>query len=901
MTSWLRVLVLRLMALFRKGRLEQDLDEELSSHLGMLVEENVRKGMSREEARYAALRSFGGVAQVKEIFREQRGLPMIETLVQDLRYGLRMLAKNPGFTAAAVLTLALGIGVNTAIFSAVNGVLLRPLPFREPDRLVTMWCTEVSRGVPQMGCAEPDLQEIAGRNHSFESLAGYFWQNANLTDGQPERVDGSCVSPGLFRLLGVNAALGRTFSEDESLFGKHRVAVLSHKLWERRFGGRKNVLGETFHLNGELYTILGVMPPDFEFPDDHAQLWMPISFARNDPMGTRDNHFISAIARLKPGVNITEARSDTQAIAHELQKQFSENAGLGADASDYLASVVGDVRSPLLIMLGAVAAVLLIACVNVANLLLSKASVRHRELSVRGALGASRGRLVRQLLSESLMLGGIGAGLGLTIGGLLLDVIKAFAPADIPRLHGVEIDFRVLLFTAGLSVLSALLFGIAPALDLSRVDINKSLREGGRSSTASRHTSRASNVLVVAEVMLSLVLLVGAGLLVRTLQRLLAVDPGFQAKDVLTMSVSLPEAKYPYTEPAKAGFFYRDLIQRLKAIPGVKLAAAGTAIPLAGGGWGKYFTVENHPAVRLADVPLIQYRQVTPDYFRALGIPLRSGRYFGEDDVAERPLVAIINEAAARRFFPNENPIGQRVYPAPPEQTIAASLPSPDFRIPRLTVAGVVGDVKRRGLSLPSEPELFVPHLQGMAKDNETPSTSMTLVIQTASDSSNLAEAARKAVLSLDPEQPVADVRTMEQRLNASLAAERFRLFLLGAFASLALLLAAIGIYGVISYSVDQRIHEIGLRMALGASRRDVLSLIVERGMVLSLIGVGLGIAGALALARFLTSLLYGVHPTDPVTFLAVSLLLIAVSLVATYIPARRAAKVDPMVALRSE
>jgi putative ABC transport system permease protein len=643
------------------------------------------------------------------------------------------------------------------------------------------------------------------------------------------------------------------------------------------------------------------MPSDFEFPNDNAQLWMPISFAPNDPMGTRDNHFISALARLKPGVNITQARSDVQAIAHELEKQFNENAGVGADASDYLTSVVGDVRLPLLIMLGAVAAVLLIACVNVANLLLSKASGRQRELSVRAALGASRGRLVRQLLSESLVLSTIGAGLGLITGGLLLQAIKVFAPSGMPRLHGVEIDFRVLVFTAGLSVLSALLFGVAPILDLSRVNINESLKEGGRSSTASRQTNRARNVLVVAEVTLSLILAVGAGLLVRTLQWLHAVDPGFQAYDVLTMSVSLPEAKYPSTEPAKAGLFYRDLTQRLKTIPGVKLAAAGTTVPLAGGGWGKYFTVDEHPAPRLADVPLIQYRQVTPDYFRALGILLRSGRYFDEEDIAGRPLVAIINEAAARRFFPNENPIGKRVYPGPPEQTVASLLPSRDFRFPRFTVVGVVGDVKQRGLNLPSEPELFVPHLQGMTKGNEEPSKSMGLVIKTASDPQNLADTVRRVVLSLDAEQPVADVKTMEQRLNASLAQQRFQLFLLGAFASLALLLAAIGIYGVMSYSVDQRNHEIGVRMALGASRQDMLRLILGRGLTLSLIGVGLGIAGALALTQFLTSLLYGVRPTDPVTFVAVSLLLIAVSLVATYIPARRATRVDPMVALRYE
>jgi len=901
MMTQLRVFVSRFRGMFQKGRLEQELDEELRSHLDMQIEENIRKGMPANEAAHAARRSFGGGDQVKEIYRDQRGLSMVEATVHDIRFGFRVLFKSPGFALVAALTLALGIGVNTAIFSTVNGVMLRPFPYREPKQLVAVWCTDFSRGVPQMGCANPDLQEIARRSHSFEALAGYYWQDLNLTDGQPERVGSVYVSAGLFRLLGVNAALGRTFADEESVFGKHRVAVLSHDLWESRFGGRKNVLGEIFHLNSEPYTIVGVMPPDLRFPNNGAQLWMPISFAPNDAMGTRSNHFINGLARLKPDVTTQQARKDVQDIAHELEKEFGENAGIGADASDYLDSVVGEVRRPLLIMLGAVAVVLLIACVNVANLLLSKASARHRELSVRAAVGASRGRLVRQLLSESLVLGLIGAGLGLITGTVLLYIIKAFVPPDIPRIHEVTIDFRVLLFTAGLSVLSASLFGLAPIIDLFRVDLNEALKECGKGSSASMRTNRVRNVLVVAEVMLSLILVVGAGLLVRTLQRLHAVDPGFQAENVLTMSVSLPEARYPSTEPAKAGLFYRDLIDRIKKIPGVKSAGAGTTIPLAEGMWGKYFTVEDRPANRLADVPLIQYVQVTPDYFRALGIPLRSGRYFGEGDVADRRLVAIINEAAARRFFPNENPIDKRVYPAPPEQTVAASLPSRDYRFPRLTIVGVVGDVKQRSLHLPSDPELFVPHLQGMAKDIEQPSTAMALVIKTASDPLTFTSAVRKAVISLDSEQPVAHVGTMEQRLNASLAQSRFQLSLLGALAVLALLLAAIGIYGVMSYLVAQRNHEVGLRMALGASRRHVLSLVMKRGIVLSLIGVGLGIVGALALTRYIKSLLYGVYPTDPLTFLVVSVLLLAVSLVAIYIPARRAAKVDPMVVLRYE
>jgi putative ABC transport system permease protein len=879
---------------------EQDLDEELRYHLERQVAEGITAGMTSEDARYAALQSIRDIEQRKEECRDMRETRWLEDLVSDCRYGLRQLFKNKGFFAIATLTLALGIGANTAIFSAVNSVLLRPFPYRHSEQLMSLWCSEPSNGIPQMGCSLPDLREIAARNHSFEAVANYYPDDVNITRGTPERLTAIYGSANLFSLLGVNPALGRTFTKPEEIFGKNHVVLLSDALWRERFASRPDAIGATISLNGEPYSVIGVMPPDFQFPSESARLWLPMSFAPNDNMATRDNHFIASVARLRPGVNIAQSRADVQAIARQLAHEFSENAVVAADASDYLSSVVGDVRPVLLILLGAVGIVLLIACVNVANLLLARASGQLRELSVRAALGASRGRLIRQLLSESALLGISGACLGVALGAWLVRLIRTFGPEEIPRLHGIEIEAPVLVFAAVVTLASVVFCGLAPAMGLARMQVSDALKEGGRSLTVGSQTRRLRDFLVIAEITLSLVLVIGAGLLLQTLRRLQHVDPGFKPENVLGMSITLPPSKYPESDPFKAAQFFDELTKRLERLPGVKSAGASTAVPIVGSTWGKYFTVDEHPASRLADVPVIQYRQVTPHYAKGLRIPMVEGRFFTDNDNADRPLVAVINESARRRFFPNEEPIGKRVYPNPPESTIAKTIP-PGYRALRLTIVGVIGDVRQSGLSSPPEPELFVPYAQGTVKGNETPSNRMFLFIKASSDPLRLVSAARATVQALDPEQPVADVTTMEKLLQSSLANQRFELVLFGAFAMLALALAAVGIYGVLSYSVRLRMNEIGIRMALGADSPEILKMVVKRGIGLGLVGVLLGAVLALGLTRLMTSLLFGVQANDGVTFAAASLILMAVVAAASFVPSLRAARTDPLAVLRAE
>lgn len=892
-------LVLRLKSLVFHGRAMRDLDEELSAHLEMQTEREMRKGLSRNEAQLAAQRMFGNPTLVSEECREQRGIRWLEDFLQDVSYGARQLWKEKGFTAVAVFTLALGIGANCAIFSTVEGVLLRPFPYLEQERLASLFCAVPSKGIPQMGFAIPDLRDLTNRNHSFASIAAYFYGDANLADGNPEHVQSICADAGLFPLLGVRAALGRTFTAGENVFGNHRVAVLSDAFWKRRFGGRPGVLHQTMHINGELYSIIGVMAQDFRFPAENADLWIPISFASGDDMATRNNHYVSAIGRLKPHVSLAQARAEAQLIGRALEREFSENAGVGLDASDYLTSVVGDVRRPLLVLLAAAAVVLLIACLNVANLLFARASGRRRELAVRAALGAGRFRLIRQLLGESLLLGFTGAVGGVLLSLWLIRLIRLFGPEGIPRLQTIGIDANVLMFALGATVTSVLLFGLAPALNLARAHEGEALKDGGRSQSAGAGSKRFRNILVIAEIALSLVLVVGAGLLIRTFESLSRVDPGLQAKNLLTFGVSLPNASYH--GPQRITRFYDELIRRLELVPGVEAAGASTSIPMAGGGWGKYFTIEERPAPSLAEVPLIQYRQVTAHYIRAMGIPLREGRFFTDSDTDGQPMVAVINEAARRRFFPHESPIGKRVFPDAPESMLANLLPSPDFRVPRLTIIGVIGDVLYSGLEQPPTPELYVPHLQGTVKDNQESSSSLVVVLRTNSDPANFLNAARGVVHSLDPDLPMADVASMDERFRRSLAAKSFQLFLFGGFAFVALVLAAVGVYGVMSYSVRLRTPELGVRIALGAQRSAVLKLVVKHGLTLGLIGIFAGAALALGLTRLMQSLLFGVQANDLITFLgAVSVLMAAIA-VACIVPSLRATRIDPLAVLRAE
>ena len=893
-------LMLRLKSLVFHERAMRELDEELSEHLEMQTLRGMSDGLSREEAERAARRMFGNVTLVSEACREQRGIRWLEDFLQDASYGARQLVRDKGFTAIAVLTLALGIGANCAIFSAVEGVLLRPFPYSASDRLVSLDCAVPSKGILTMGFAIPDLRELTARSRSFESVAGYFFDDSILADGTPEHIQAVRADASLFPLLGVRAALGRTFTSVENTFGNHRVVLLSDALWQRRFGRRPGVIGETVRINGEPYRIVGVMGPEFRFPNEAVELWTPLSFAAGDNMATRNNHFVNAIGRLKPGVSVTQARAGAKTIAGALEREFNENTGVAMNVSDYLTSVVGDVRRPLLVLLSAAAVVLLIACVNLANLLLARASGRQREIAVRAALGAGRGRLIRQLVCESLLLGLAGAALGIALSVWLIHLIRLLGPEGIPRLQTISLNPEVLVFAFGATIASVLFFGLVPALHVARAQDGDALRDGGRTRSASVGANRFRNLLVTGEIALSLVLVVGAGLLIRTFELLNRVDPGIRTENVLSFAVALPSSTYHGPEPV--AHFYSELIRRLALIPGVQAVGASTGLPIANrGGWGKFFSIEGRFASRLADVPLITYREVTPGYARTLGIPMREGRFFTDGDAASQPLVAVINETARRMYFPHESPVGKRAIPGPPEQIIANLLPRPDFRIPRLTIIGVIGDVRHAGLAQPPEPELYVPHAQGTVKDNEDSSANMFVMLKTSSDPAMFVPAVRAAMRSLDPDQPVADVATMDERLATSLAPQRFQLFLFGGFALLALALASVGIYGVMSYSVRMRTPELGVRIALGAQRGAVLKLIARHGLTLGLAGVAAGAVLAFALTRLMQSLLYGVQAHDALTFFGSALVLLLAIALACIVPSLRATRIDPLAVLRAE
>ncbi len=817
--------------------------------------------------------------------------------MQDLRYAIRMLRRKPGFTLIAVLALALGIGANTAIFSVVNAVLLRPLPYRQPDRLVMVWQRLTgATSYPKLPCSPPDYIDYRDQTQTLEDVAAFLNDNFTLTTPSgAERVSGSRVSANLFPLLGISPLRGRTFSAAEDKFGGDPVAVLSYGTWKSRFGSDPDILGKTLVLDQHPHKVIGVMPKEFEFPTQGLlggpppEFWVPIAFPPDQigPDGRGDNFNISTIARRKQGVTIQQASADIDHISQgiyrsyppAIQKLFS----LNGFTTDFHEQVVGNVKTLLLVLLGAVGFVLLIGCANVANLLLAKAAGRRREVAIRTALGAGRFRVVRQLLTESVLLGVAGGAVGLLIAVWLTQLMIHFSPGDVPRLAEAQLNLGVLAFALAISIFTGILFGLAPALQVSKPDLNTDLKEGSRGAAAFRR-SRIRSVLVVAEVALSLVLLAGAGLLLRSFVKLLGAPLGFAPDHLLTLSIALPETKYQ--SKVQVQNFYRDVLERTQSLADVKSAAAGTGLPLIGE-WDIVVTPEGRADTGKKSLTTAFFAGVTPGFHHTLGIPLIKGRLFTEADNARALPVAIVNEAMARRYWPNQEILGKRFKWGPEDSSRAW-----------IAIVGVVANVKQTSLAADINPGVYLPISQ-MPQDS--PVRALNLAVRTTSDPTLIVSSLRQIVRTLDPEVPIFQERPMEEVLSASVASRRFNMLLLAAFAGLALLLASVGIYGVMSYSVSQYTHEIGIRMALGARAADVLQLIVGQGMGLVAIGLAIGAAGALALTGVMRSLLFGVSAADPLTFVSVSALLAAVAFAASYIPARRATRVDPMVALRYE
>jgi putative ABC transport system permease protein len=884
----LRNLFYRVRGLVRAETIHREIEEESRFHIEMRIDENIRRGMSPEEARRDAERRFGNLTRMKERGYEVRGGRWLETLMQDIRYSLRILFKNPGFTAVAVLTLALGIGANTAIFSVVNALLLRPYPYKDQDRLVWLWETKLP-DITRRSPSPANFLDWQKQNTVFEQLEAINVNDYNLIgDGNPERIRGMVITHGFLSMLGIRPQIGRDFFPDEDRPGHDNVAIFSHELWQRRFGGDPNILNRKIMLDDRQFTVIGVMPPSSGLNLRGTEVWTPIAFTAKQTENRRVG-ILNVIGRLKPGVTMERARSEMSAIADRLAKQYPDsNADWNVIVSSLLEDAVNEtgIKTPLLLLLGAVAFVLLIACANVANLMLARAAARQKEIALRTALGASRWRIVRQLLVESLLLSLAGGITGLILANGGLKILMVQSNIGWPRIMNVSLDLQILAFTVAVTLLTGMSFGIVPALQASKPNLNEILKDAGRGSTGGRRQHAVRNALVVLEVAISLVLLVGAGLLMKSFIGLQKVDPGFDPKNALTVAISLPERKYP--EKNLQAAFYKQLIERVSALPGVQATAAASNIPFGNihwGNWDRGFRIEGRTGNSSGDEGGTAYYSVSPNYFKAMGIPLLRGRLFSEFDTASGPRVAIINSTMATRFFPDEDPIGKRI-----QLTDRVKIGSQVYR----EIIGIVADVKSNALDQQSHPQTYEPYTL-------EPFPSMTLVVRAAGDPIGLGESIRREVFQLDREQPIFGIVTLERLISTSTSQQRFSMMLLGVFAGAAIALASIGLYGVMSYTVAQRKHEVGIRMALGAQRRDVLGLILFQGLRLTLGGIAIGLIAAWAATRLLISLLYGVSATDPLTFAGVSLLLIGVALFACYVPARRATKVDPLVALRQE
>ncbi len=883
----LRKLTRRLRALLQKDLMERELDEEVRFHLEKEIEQNLQHGMSAEEARYAALRSFGGVAQIKERCRDRRGVRAIEEIGQDLRYAARMLIKQKGLTAVAVIALALGIGANTAIFSIVNAVLLRQLPFAEPERILTLWENNVKDGIERDDVSPANFLDWRERSTLFEEMAFANPHSLDYLGDEPETWQAALVSDGFFRIFGVNALVGRTFLPEEYRAVSDRVVILSYGLWQRRFGADPKIIGQKLVLDSEPMTVVGVMPPEFKLNlfDQEKDLWAPQVFGE-DLRRQRRATYLKVLARLKPGVTTERAQAEMNSIAAQLSQEYPQtNSGVGIMTVPLTEQMVGRARPALWVLSAAVGFVLLIACANIASLLLARGREREREFAIRAAIGAGRGRLIRQLLTESLLLAVAGCAGGLLLATWGIDLIIALSPGNIPRLDQVGLDRTTLAFSFATAMLTAVIFGLIPALQFSKPDLHNCLKESGQTTTGSSARHRLRSALVVAEIALALVLLVGAGLLLRSFDRLLRINPGFAMDKVVSLQVFIWDR---YNTPAQRAAYAQQVLEKLEAVPGVQAVGITTALPLLESGTDTSypFTVEGRPAAPPGGEPTIFSTIATDGYFAATGVPLLRGRLFNQFDTTAAPGVTLINDTLARRHFSDEDPVGRKIT----VRFTGRGQPSPTT----LEIIGVVGDVRHDGLDKEPRPEFFRPYTQ-------SPSGSIIFVVRTSADPLTLVPTLKARIWEVNPTQPFYSIATLDSLISDSLKARRFSLILLGSFAVLALALAMVGIYGVMSFTTAQRTHEIGIRMALGAQAGSVLKLVVGQGMKLTLIGVAVGLLASLALTRLMKSLLFGVSATDPLTFVMIALLLAGVSLVACYLPARRAMKVDPMVALRYE
>jgi putative ABC transport system permease protein len=885
----------RLAELNLSGSRENEIVEELSQHLEDQYEQTISRGANEAEACEAALVELAGSDLLaRELDRVERRsmspiIPdaegksnLLSDLGQDLRYGLRMLAKNPAFTIIAVFALALGIGANSAIFSVVNKVLLEPLPFKNPNQLVMVWENATHLGFPKN--TPPPANFIDWRKQStvFDGMAAFTERSFNLTGvGEPERLDGRRVSANLFDLLGVKPILGRTFVPQEDQPGT-KVVILNESLWKRRFGGDQTVIGRALSLNGESYTVIGVVPSSVRLPafgNWRDQVWVPLAFS-SEEAAERGNHFLEVIARMKPGVTLQKAQAEMETIAARLAQEYPRyNTRIGAVVNPLHEEIVGNMKPALLMLLGAVAFVLLIACANVANLLLARAAVRQKEIALRLALGANRARLTKQLLVESVMLSLIGGFVGLILAYAGLHVLRRFIPQDVAQTDAIAIDAKVLVFTVVVALVTGLIFGLAPASQASHFNLNDTLKEGGRDSGAGARGKRLRSSLVIAEVAVSFLLLIGAGLLINSFMHLRNIDPGFRADHLLALNIDLSEVKYP--DNARRTAFFDEVVRRVQALPGVKSVAVAGNLPFTYNGDSMGIAVEGVPDPPPDQWPDVIYRTVGPGYFGTMGISLVNGRDFGDQDTIDSTMTVVVSEKTAKHYWPNADPIGKRLK--------AGSTTSEG---PWRTVIGVVKDVRQNDFIAEPKMQLYLDYRQmkGLMPN--------ALVVRTAVDPLSLATSVRNAIWAVDKDQPVSNINSMEHIVAGAVARQRFSMLLLAVFAGLALVLAAVGIYGVMSYSVAQRTHEIGIRMALGAQRSDVVKLAIGQGFKLVITGVAIGLVAAFILTRVMSSLLFGVSATDPMTFAAISVVFMSVAILASYIPALRATKVDPMIAL---